>query len=572
MLRRSRSLITYTIVIVAIFLSGYLLFRKSMEIGQQSSINDHLPLTYRVVTDWTVAHATSVPPLAAALKNSFSEVTRAARLRKGEKVLLKINDQQLFTKKFFYTDPDFVDIIERKSLFGNAEKALQSPGNIVLVASFAQEILNTQSTIGQSINIDGSEYRVKAIIEDDENSHLDFDFLLSMESFEVPSYGSLDNWGWITFYTYVKLDSQKSREKIDSVLEKVLATQGNERVAAAFDMRLQSALEIYQEGRFSEDGAVIFQGVFDLAKKHQRQNLVFFIVALLTLFIVHLKGFYFRYAVLLGAIALFGLSLKQYFDASHNYQTEVSVLGFDTENFIIEFDHDQLQAGYASFKEELLRTSVIENLGGSNHIMEGIFGTYRIFEVENGKQSITGQNMKFYPVHDDFFETMSIPFVAGMDFRETELSVDSLRPLILNESAARLLGKNRDPLGKHFFIAGQGGIYGRVVGIVPDFKFDKYDVPVEPLVCFFRDNAFNFVAFKPGKGEELQAYKRIKSAWEKHYPSTELDIRIHNDRDDYILREQKIKLQESQKHVLATGILLLLVLSSLMLHPKKQNS
>ncbi len=521
----------WSVLAIGLCLGGlfYLTIKINYEVIQENRVNDHLPNTFRVITKRTNLQATTMAPLAQALKETFPSYVKAATtLRKGEKSLVNVGDERFFTGNYFFVDPDFIDVFELQVLAGDGRQPLNEPGSVVLTQQFANRYFGNVDPIGMSMALDDEMLTVRSVVDNVTNSHLSIDFLLPMKSFVPPSYGSLDNWGWLTFYTYLKLDPDQ-KENIEGQLEELLATRGSRRIADAIDIQLQHAADIYNEGLYFEDGNVIAHTLVS-EKKHQ----VIAYVMLILLAGLSLIKWRNQYMVMALLIIIFGLGIKSvlgYWKAKTSYHNYRESLGFETENYILEFDHPILQSNYLRFRSELLAHPSIDVVGGGNHIMEGMYGSYSIYPLEDGKRAEQGKRVNFYPVHYQFFQSMDIPFFHGSEFTERSNGIDTLRGLILNESAAKLLCKDGDFVGQQFFIAGQGGINGIVKGVVKDFMFSNEKAG--PLVSFFRDDAFDFVVIKPSE-PIIDVEGVIGEVWNKYYEGLTPDIQRHSDRKDFM--------------------------------------
>lgn len=377
----------------------------------------------------------------------------------------------------------------------------------------------------------------------------------------------MDNWSWLTFYTYVKVNNRKSEAVIEKFLPTLIREKGGDRLADAIKVHLQPADSIYFKQRFSEDGRIQKSKV--VAQKIWTQKYLFwFAVIIVMSFILNFKLSKFLFLPCIISLALGVQILIQFAALSTDYTNRLSTLGFDPEVRVLEFDHPMLHENYALFKEAILKRKEITHVGGANHIMEGIFGTYRIFREDEIGDPDAGQRLNFYPVQYDFFDALSISFRSGSGFSEIDFSNDTLRKLIFNESAALALSSDGEIIGERFYIAGQGGIHGEVIGVVEDFYYDHPDKSIPPLVCFFRNNAFNYVAIKEN---DVEAIDVIDEEWQNFYPGITLDAMKLKERDDFILDEHKVVYEHSLYYLLPFSLVVLtqLLLTTIGLLNKK---
>ena len=153
--------------------------------------------------------ATVSPPFAPTLADEFSEVENAVRLRKIDGTIFKYQDQQFYEYDAFYVDKDFFKLFDFEFKQGDPLTALAEPNTIVLTPSIAEKYFGDKNAVGETIIMaDETPLKVTGILkENPTRTHLDFDFLMSFETFKVP-FGypvTLESWGWISFPTFVML-------------------------------------------------------------------------------------------------------------------------------------------------------------------------------------------------------------------------------------------------------------------------------------------------------------------------------------------------------------------------------
>jgi predicted permease len=78
----------------------------------------------------------------------------------------------------------------------------------------------------------------------------------------------------------------------------------------------------------------------------------------------------------------------------------------------------------------------------------------------------------------NYFQTMSIPLLAGRDFRWADTTPTGLK-IILNQSAVKLFFGDRNPLGQHIIQTGDKKTDFEIVGVVGDAKYEdlRSDAP-----------------------------------------------------------------------------------------------
>lgn len=179
--------------------------------------------------------ASTVPAIAGALKQNFSEVIDYARItREFLEYCAFSNDQNISFRenRVFVATPSFLSIFDFPLLKGEKETALSEPLQIVLTESVAKKYFPQTDPLGKILTYNGKhDFKVTGICRDvPRNSHLRFDVLLSYRSLpfiaRISSSGeeAETDWNWHGFYTYVSLqpgtDPALFQAKVDNWLER----------------------------------------------------------------------------------------------------------------------------------------------------------------------------------------------------------------------------------------------------------------------------------------------------------------------------------------------------------------
>ena len=197
------------------------------------------------------------PPLGPAIKNFYPEVKDAVRLRYSRPSIIANNDLRFNEDGIFYVDPSFFSIFTYPLAQGSAITALSQANHIVITEEMALKYFGDKDPMGKILTINNSNpYKITAVIKTPlTNSHLKFDFLLPFEAFKVP-YGypvTLDDWGWISFYTYIELQEGADAKALEAKLPEFAANHFEEERASRFDYKLQPLSSIYFGDIHSED-------------------------------------------------------------------------------------------------------------------------------------------------------------------------------------------------------------------------------------------------------------------------------------------------------------------------------
>lgn len=188
-------------------------------------IADHTQ-KYRLYTeaaseDGSVRKRSMVPPaVAPAAASAFGEIESYTRfLNFNFPILFTVGDKKLSESKGGYIDATVFDMFSLKLLEGDRNTALKEPNTIAISQSLRTKYFSDRPALGELIMVNDQTQKVVAVFEDfSSHSHLQLDYLLSMEEFNNGEAERMQRWTWHQFHTYVRL-----RENTDvTTLEKKL--------------------------------------------------------------------------------------------------------------------------------------------------------------------------------------------------------------------------------------------------------------------------------------------------------------------------------------------------------------
>ncbi|HEY3770293.1 MAG TPA: ABC transporter permease [Candidatus Angelobacter sp.] len=155
-------------------------------------------------------------------------------------------------------------------------------------------------------------------------------------------------------------------------------------------------------------------------------------------------------------------------------------LGFDTTNLaMLSFDLGALKYDKARAREfERRALEAVQNTPGvrsaalSNTIplFNGGFGRTLFREGQETNNGQSGSITQISAISDEYLKTMGIPMVRGQGF-DSSVREDSPRVVVINETAARQIWPNEDPIGKRFKFF-RDTDFTQVIGVVRDSKYN----------------------------------------------------------------------------------------------------
>jgi putative ABC transport system permease protein len=188
------------------------LYRLTFESRIGEDLGPAAPDEYRV---WGSA---AIAPL---LEAEFPEVEHAVRVSGQHALLLSRGERAFQEERYLFADSTFFEAFTFPLLQGDPRTALARPGSLILAESAAQRYFGDEDPMGQTLYVNGDRvFTVTGVMREvPATSHLDFDLLLSMVSFEreAPDF-MFESWGYIDFFTYVLLRDGASAEAVHAKL------------------------------------------------------------------------------------------------------------------------------------------------------------------------------------------------------------------------------------------------------------------------------------------------------------------------------------------------------------------
>ena len=128
------------------------------------------------------------------------------------------------------TDADFFEVFTFPLTAGNPETALQEPNTVVISETMAQKYFKGEETLGQILNIDGTDFRVSGVMADfPQNSHFHFDMLVSLNTYKNRLADT--NWFNNSYQTYLLLKEGASAASLEAKFPEIVrnyATAGQD--------------------------------------------------------------------------------------------------------------------------------------------------------------------------------------------------------------------------------------------------------------------------------------------------------------------------------------------------------
>ena len=214
----------------------------------------------------TTHEAVSPPILAGIMKETIPEVINAVRLTPHGRMLFTYQDKTFYENQGLLADPFFFEMFDFPFVKGDAVTAFKELRSLVITENLAMKYFGSENPIGKTISLNNStDYTVTGVIQEvPSNSHLQFDYVRPFELFST-SGRDLNNWGDVSFYTYVQLQKGSSIENVNNKLKALV-----EKEDPAHNLYyLQPLTQIHLHSKFNFDfgthGNIMYVYIFTAA-------------------------------------------------------------------------------------------------------------------------------------------------------------------------------------------------------------------------------------------------------------------------------------------------------------------
>jgi|GEM_PF-1749371 len=191
--------------------------------------------------------ALSMFPMGPTLQNEFPEIVNFTRVRPNGKLPLQLGEKRVTLSTPLWADSTFFQLFNFHLISGDRATALHKPNSLVLTERSAQLLFGTDQALGKTVAHYGQDtllLTVTGVMENvPDNSHLQFDGLLSFNTFTSPQ--DMENWGsnWLT--TYLELAKGTSIAALEQKFPAYLQTYMNEEQTKFYELFLQPLREVH---------------------------------------------------------------------------------------------------------------------------------------------------------------------------------------------------------------------------------------------------------------------------------------------------------------------------------------
>jgi len=147
-------------------------------------------------------------------------------------------------------------------------------------------------------------------------------------------------------------------------------------------------------------------------------------------------------------------------------------------------------------------------------------------QVQNKAGEMQKTNLDLYFVDFDYIKQYDLQILAGRGFSK-DFPTDSTQAMLINESAARLLGYQspQEAVGRDFK---QWGRQGKIIGVLKDFHYKSLQQKISPLTMR-TEPWMGMISIKVSTHNLQQTIRAIEKKWNEVIPNRPFEYHFLND-------------------------------------------
>ena len=188
-----------------------------------------------------------------ALKKESTEVINAVNIDRNSWDNYQLGEEWIQTKNLYFSSSELFEVFDFGLKYGDSKTALNEPLGVVISSEVAQSLFPDENPIGKNVNLKNlGELSVSGVLKPiPRNSHLQFDFIASINHPESRYNYVLDDWVYGKGFSYFLLREGYSLEKLFRDTEELLERNGQKDLAKNYDFLKFSNLYLSQKtGRY----------------------------------------------------------------------------------------------------------------------------------------------------------------------------------------------------------------------------------------------------------------------------------------------------------------------------------
>lgn len=194
-------------------------------------------------------------------------------------------------------------------------------------------------------------------------------------------------------------------------------------------------------------------------------------------------------------------------------------IGYNKENLMLVWTTSDIETGFNTIREELVRTGAVQSVCKSNSPITRIFSSNRVEWAGRPE----GPPVAFTTIATeyDYVKTMGIPLLEGRDF-SPEFKSDTAAVLINREAANRI--------GKENLVGEKLNFWGSertIIGVMENVIMGSPYQPVDPLIMVYSPDWSSTITVRLEATSDLPgAIAKVESVFKKYNPAYPFSYRF----------------------------------------------
>ncbi len=162
--------------------------------------------------------AVTAPPQARVFKEEYPEIEDATRYYYPNDQKVTYENVTYHEKRFYFADPNFLEIFNFPLIKGDPKTALQKPFSVIITSDIAEKLFGQSDPIGKNIILNKDKvYQVTGVVQNVPiNTHFRFDYLASFNSLEL---SKSEFWLSQMLETYIVIQKDYPYKKLEAKFE-----------------------------------------------------------------------------------------------------------------------------------------------------------------------------------------------------------------------------------------------------------------------------------------------------------------------------------------------------------------
>lgn len=193
--------------------------------------------------------ALSMYPMGPTLQTDYPEIEAYTHLISQDNVPIAHGDKKIYVEQYYMVDSSFFDLFDFELLHGSPQQALQERFSMVITEETALSFFDRTDVMGERMEYYGEDtmsFTITGVLKNiPENSHLQFDGLVALNSFPEMHANSMERWGNNWLVTYLKLTPGADIAALEAKFPEYLTKYMGEDATEGYQLFLQSLTEIH---------------------------------------------------------------------------------------------------------------------------------------------------------------------------------------------------------------------------------------------------------------------------------------------------------------------------------------